>query len=88
MDDSSQSVVLVETVAVATLRAAEAGWVVTGAALMLFDVWLVRNGRAPLTAAARAHPLISTVLMAGLGLHFLDRLGRFDPFRLVGRGFL
>lgn len=74
-----------ETALTVSLVAAEAGWLLTGAALAVFDVWLVRTSRAPLTQAARAHPAVTAGVMVVLGLHFLDRLGRFDPFRIAAR---
>lgn len=57
----------------------------TAAVILAADVWLVRSGRRTVSQALRDNPWAATAATALVMLHLADRLGRADPFHLVGR---
>lgn len=66
-------------------EAAVVAWAALGCAAGVVDVWLVRSGRASLTAAARRTRGVAVGACVVLALHFADVLGGWDPFRAAGR---
>lgn len=59
------------------------GWAIIGGFAAVYDIWLIRTGRLPLTAAAQT-PAGWAVRLYMEG-HFARRLGAFDLFSRVGK---
>lgn len=66
-----------------SLRAAAILTAVITVEIAAADVWLLRTGRAPITAVLRTR--LGRAMLAVVGLHVVDVLGVVDPFSALGK---
>lgn len=62
-------------------------WLGCVAGLLVVDKVLVDRGHRSLSASCRAHPWLTGIGLGVFAAHLLDRLGRWDPFYVLGRLF-